>query len=284
MKVKRIACGAVALTALVGALTACGSDSKDPVALTVKASSSGEKFAFNMPKEIDGGVVDLTLDNTDSQPHEIGMVRVKDGTTQQEVRDELLASDDGAPIPDFVIDIAGVGFAAPGQEVTASQDIVKGTYVYFCTFGDDDAVHYDNGMLGTVKVTNEKGKGDLPDSVESISAHEYGFDVKDLTAGNHKLEFQNTGDEIHHAQLFPIAEGATFEDAKAAFLSDEEPTGPPPVDFEGGVGTMVLAKGQKQVVDVTLKKGSYIVLCFLTDKAGGPPHFTKGMLQEVTVK
>ena len=56
------------------------------------------------------------------------------------------------------------------------------------------------------------------------------------------------------------------------------------MDFEGGVGTIVLNGGQKQVVDITLKKGSYAVLCFMNDKAGGPPHFAKGMLQEVTVK
>jgi plastocyanin len=283
MRWKRIACGTAALAVLVGGLSGCGDDKKEPVALTVKASSSGGKFAFDIPKEIDGGTVALTLDNVDEQPHEIALVKVPEGTTPAKVQKELLDSGDGAPIPDYISDIGGVGFAAPSQKVTATQDLAEGTYVYFCTFGDDDAVHYKNGMLGSVKVTNTKGKGDLPDSTESITANEYKFTVKDLKAGTHNLLFKNDGDQIHHAQFFPIAEGSTFDDVKAYFGSESEPTGPPPVDFEGGVGTTVLNSGQEQVVGITLKKGSYAVLCFLSDKAGGPPHFTKGMLQEVTV-
>ena len=284
MRLKRIACGAVALAALMGGLTACGDDKDEPVALTVKATSSGEKFAFDMPKEMDGGVVDLTLDNQDSQPHEIGLVRVKDGTTQKDVHDELLASDEGAPVPDFILGVAGVGFAAPSQTATASQDLAEGTYVYFCTFGEDEGVHYDNGMLGTVEVKNEKGKGDLPEADQSITATEYSFDIDGLTAGTHKLKFTNDGKQLHHAVMFPVAEGATLDQAKAFFATDDEPEGPPPVDFESGTNTIVLGGGQEQVVDVTLQKGDYVVICFMTDKEGGPPHVAKGMIGEATVE
>jgi plastocyanin len=285
MRLRRIALGAVALTALVGGLSACGKDSK-PVALTVKATSSGGKFAFDMPKQIDGGVVALTLDNADTQPHELGLIRVKPGTSQSDVADQVLGSGDGAPIPDFAIDAGGVGFAAPSRKVTATQDLTPGTYVYFCTFGDGAAVHYKNGMLGTVTVKGTKGKGGLPDSVESITAKEYGFTTATLKSGTNKLLFKNDGPkQLHHAQLFPITAGSSFDDVKAFFNSNAPPSGnaPPPLDLEKGVGTTVLGPGQQQVVDVTLTKGKYAVVCFLNDRAGGPPHFTKGMLQEVTV-
>jgi plastocyanin len=291
MRLRRIATGALALTALIGGLSACGGDdssstSSGPVALTVKATSSGGKFAFDVPKEIEGGVVALTLDNLDSQPHELGMVRVKAGTTEKDVTDKLLGSADGAPIPDFTLDAGGVGFAAPKAKVTATQDLTPGTYVYFCTFGDGDAVHYKNGMLGTVTVKGDTGTGDLPASVETIAAKEYGFDVTSLTAGTHKLLFKNDGPkQLHHAQMFPLTAGSTIEQATAFLTSDAPPSAdaPPPIDFDHAVGTTVLAPGQQQVVDMTLVKGQYIVLCFLNDRAGGPPHFTKGMLQGVTV-
>lgn len=281
MKWKQIAGGVVALTALVGGLSAC-SDSKDPVDLTVKASSSGGKFAFDLPDEIDGGVVALTLNNVDDQPHELALIKVTEGTTTKQVVDQLLSTE-GAPIPDFVGDVGGVGFAAPSQRVTATQELQPGKYVYFCTFGDGDDVHYDNGMLGSVTIKGTKGKGDLPESTESITASEYKFDIKDLKAGTHKVLFKNAGKELHHAQFFPIVEGSTIDDVKTFLATEGEPTGPPPVDFEGGVGTIVLNKGQEQVVDLTLKKGSYAVLCFMNDNAGGPPHFVQGMVQEVNV-
>jgi len=288
MRFRRIAYGTLAIAGLVGSLSACSS--KDPVALTVKASGHDGTYAFNMPKEIDGGTVKLTLDNTDSQPHEIGMVRVKDGTTQDQVESQLLDSGDGAPIPDFVIDAGGVGFAGAGKKVTATQKLVPGTYVYFCTFGDDAAVHYKHGMLGTVTVKGTKGEGGIGSSDEAITAKEttkdkYGFDVTSLKAGTHKLLFKNDGpNQVHHAQLFPIAKGKTFADVQAFFSSDSNSNAAPPVDFDKGSGTTVLGPGQSQVVDLTLQKGNYVVLCFLNDRAGGPPHFTKGMLQQVTVK
>jgi plastocyanin len=288
MRFRRIACGTVAIAGLFGSLSACSS--KDPVALTVKASGHGGTYAFDMPKQIDGGTVKLTLANTDSQPHELGLVRVKGGTSSQQVANQLLDSGDGAPIPDFVLDAGGVGFAAPGKKVTATQKLVPGTYVYFCTFGDGDAAHYKHGMLGTVTIKGTKGEGGLGSSDESITAKEttkdkYGFDVTSLKAGTHKLLFKNAGpNQVHHAQLFPIAKGKTFADVQAFFASNSSGDAPPPVDFDKGLGTTVLGPGQSQVVDLTLSKGNYVVLCFLNDRAGGPPHFTKGMLQPVTVK
>jgi hypothetical protein len=58
----------------------------------------------------------------------------------------------------------------------------------------------------------------------------------------------------------------------------------PPINFEKATGFEVLAPGNKLVQQsITLEKGSYAVLCFLNDKAGGPPHFTKGMLQQLDV-
>lgn len=305
MRIKRMAVGALALTALVGGLAACGGDDSDDddegateeveseaIDLTVVASKTGDKYGFDIPAEIDGGMVNLTLTNTDQEPHEIAMVRVDEASTPESITAALLDTE-GGPIPEDIDASAGVGFAAPGQSVTASQKIEEGRYVYFCTFGEGDAVHYKNGMLGEVVVANEDGKGDLPDSVGSITAEDYTFTVEGLKAGTNKVRFENTGpDQVHHAQLFPIAEGATYEEALAFLLDDSgaEPEGPPPIDFDSATGTMVMLPGQEQVTELTLVKGSYIVACFIQDRSGGPPHFLPeeagghGMTKEVVVE
>jgi plastocyanin len=275
---------AVALIALIGAFTGC-SDDKKPVALTVKASSSGGQYSFDIPKEIDGGTVAVTLDNTDSSPHDLGLVRVKDGTSAQKFTDEVLAQED-SPIPDYLLGATGIGTTAPGTKVTATQKLEPGTYIYFCTFGEGDDAHWKHGMLGTVTVKGTKGKGDLPKSTASVSAKEYGFDISGLKAGANTLKFSNTGQQFHHAQFFPITSGSTLDDVKAFLSSSEGPSSggpPPPVDFEKGVGTAVLGPGQDQVVDFQLPAGDYAVLCFLSDKSGGEPHFQKGMLTELKV-
>ena len=47
--------------------------------------------------------------------------------------------------------------------------------------------------------------------------------------------------------------------------------------------TTVIDSGQKQVVTMNLKSGKYALVCFIQDRAGGPPHFNKGMISEATV-
>ena len=80
-----------------------------------------------------------------------------------------------------------------------------------------------------------------------------------------------------------LAEGATIEQAREFFAS-EDFKGPPPVDFDASEITAVLNSGGKEVDTVELQSGTYALLCFLGDRAGSPPHVVKAkMLQEVTV-
>ncbi|HEV2058138.1 MAG TPA: hypothetical protein VGR11_02195 [Solirubrobacteraceae bacterium] len=98
------------------------------------------------------------------------------------------------------------------------------------------------------------------------------------------MRFENTGEELHHALFFPIAQGKTFEDVEAAFTSGEEPEGPPPVDFASGVGTAVIDGGIEQNIELDLKAGKYAVVCFIQDRDGGKPHAEKGMIEELTIE
>ena len=58
---------------------------------------------------------------------------------------------------------------------------------------------------------------------------------------------------------------------------------PPPVDFDKEQDLAVTGPCQAQAVTMTFDTGSYVFLCFISDKAGGPPHFTKGMVQQVDI-
>ena len=82
----------------------------------------------------------------------------------------------------------------------------------------------------------------------------------------------------------PVVPGATWSEVTEFFKSEEEPEGKPPVDFEGGVATAVIDGGNKQVVRIPMEAGKYAFVCFIPDRAGGPPHVAKGMVTEVDVK
>ncbi len=249
--------------------------------LTVTASQPAEgKYAFDVPAEIKGGTIQLTLKNTGTEPHEIGFVKVAEGTTAQQFADEVLTPQ-GAPIPDFVLGApGGLGAVVPGASGTSTMSLDEGTYVYFCTIGDPS--HYTAGMLGEVKVTGAANSDPLPQTTAEVDASEYKFDVTGLKAGENTVTFANKGNQFHHLVALPLNEGATLDDVKAALSSDQEPENPP-VDFSKEQDLAVTGPGQAQVVSLTLDQGSYVFLCFINDRTGGPPHFTKGMLQQVDI-
>ena len=48
--------------------------------------------------------------------------------------------------------------------------------------------------------------------------------------------------------------------------------------------TAVIDGGEAQLTEVDLSPGSYALLCFIPDRAGGPPRVAKGMISEAKVR
>jgi hypothetical protein len=116
-----------------------------------------------------------------------------------------------------------------------------------------------------------------------VAPTDYRFEATGLKAGTNQITFTNGGGELHHAVIARLAEGATIDQAQE-FFTTEDFKGPPPVDFDASEITAVLDGGGKQVETVELASGSYALLCFITDRAGSPPHVIKAkMTQEVKV-
>jgi len=100
------------------------------------------------------------------------------------------------------------------------------------------------------------------------------------------VRFENKGKEPHIMVAAPIADGVSIDKVKEFFASEGPPPAggpPPPLDFENAVSLQALDAGQSEVTTINFKPGRYAFVCFLNDRAGGPPHFAKGMLQEVKV-
>ena len=58
----------------------------------------------------------------------------------------------------------------------------------------------------------------------------------------------------------------------------------PPLDFAHVAYTARIDGGSKQITELDLDKpGKYALLCFVSDRKGGPPHVAQGMVAEITV-
>jgi hypothetical protein len=264
-------------------LVACSSSDESATPLSVTVAETGDQVQLDIPATLEAGVVDLTLTNNGQGPHSLQFVKVAGNQTTEDVLAFVNTEEEGGPIPDWISEGGGIGTVQPGQTGTSSFKLSEGKHIVW----DDETDQNDQnnsvrGGIAEVNVTGEGG-GDLPSADGTITATDFRFNAEDLKAGQTKVEFKNDGQEFHHVIAAPMNPGSTIEDVKAFFETQGEPTGPPPINFEQSVGTPVMGPGNAIVSDWQLQAGNYAVTCFINNRAGGPPHFTLGMLNEVTV-
>ena len=276
---------AVSLTAILLAPGTAHADAVQVVKVKAVENASGTVYKFDgLPTSLKGGNIQFELTNAGKEPHDLQIVRIDGVHSAADVIKIINA--DGGPIPTWMHGSGGVGTVAPGGVRRATVNLGAGKYLFICdeTNEKTKTAHATAGMAVNVTVTGAKAAA-LPAATATITAKEYGFETKGLKIGKNIVEFVNAGKELHHFQMFPIAAGKTIADVKTFLATTGAPTGPPPVDFEKGVGSWVIEKSEgSELTEITLVAGRYAITCFISGRAGGPPHFTKGMLTEVVIK
>ena len=275
--------------AAAGGLAACGDDDSGGseatnVPITI-SDAGGGKFSLTAPKTVEAGVAEITLTTPPGKTaHDAQFVRVEGDHSRAEVLRFL--GQEGAPTPPWLFAAGGPGSTAGGKSSTVTQNLEPGKYFIVDTGepeGDDVPSFGEQGAVSELEVTGEASDGELPKTDATITAKDFSFTTSGLEPGLNEVTFDNTGKEIHHVVIAPFAKGATFAQVKKAFTSQGQPTGPPPVDFTKITNLAALEGGTKQVAELDLAPGKYAFVCFISDRAGGPPHVAKGMINEVTV-
>ena len=300
----RLCAALVVMTALVAG---CGDDDDDGEAASGSASeetetteeeepSSGETdgeaievsaidFAFEgLPEEIPGGNVTVHLANEGKAPHEIAFINIGDEANAEGFFDDFgPVIQGGAPWPDYVSNVAGANEAEPGDDFTATYQLAPGTYMVFCALtgtpedpeSEEAPPHFTQGMQQLVTVTDGEA-ADLPEADGTITSSDYTFEV-DLASGDQVINFTNEGPNDHFAGISKFPEGTTVEDAEAAMaamLASEEgpPEGTPEPEDVGFSGIASAGTALQFQLAEPLEPGVYSFICFISDRAGGPPH------------
>ena len=264
----------------------CGGDDEPaeaPAVLAIEATEPGPgRYRLVVPESVEAGVVELRLRNSGRERHEVQLLRLDDDHTVEEAL-RVVSAEDGK-IPDWFHAAGGVGATAPGALARATVELEEGRYHLVDTgSGEGERSFAQGGAVAALTVTEGDGSGELPEAAGEIEMQDYGFEATGLRPGVNTLTLRNTGNELHHTVVVPIAGDASIEAVREFLTSDEPPSGRPPVDFRTATATAVLDGGLAQVAQLDLKAGRYAFVCFITDRAGGPPHVEKGMLAEVLV-
>src|SRR5687767_14697131 len=133
---RAIAVGIVTMLALAGCSSADNGGTTDEGGdgLTITAT----EYEFDLPEEIAGGVVEVTLDNQGEQTHEAQFIRVADDYDLADFAGEFKPVVQGGPIPETFETAVGTSEVDGGGTTTATMTLPEGTYVLFCALEDDE--------------------------------------------------------------------------------------------------------------------------------------------------
>ncbi len=280
------------LAATVLALTAvaCGDDDDEgggedvqQIAITIGNAAKGEpaqgKTIVKAPSSAEAGVAAITLENSAKGAADVQLIRTTGDHSAAETFKQVGASLEGKALADWFFAGGGIPATPSGASQSVTQLLEPGTYYVLNTSALQGLPSAE--AVPTIEVGGEESEEELPDADATVTASEYTFEADGLTAGRSQVLFDNGGAEPHHLEAFPILKGRTIEDVEA-FAKNEK--GKPPVAFNAGVSTAVLEGGTSQLVTLDLKSGRYALLCFISDRQGGPPHVAEGMIAEAEVE
>lgn len=242
----------------------------DPISITAK------DYAFDMPTNINGGLVTFDYSNAGSEPHFGAFAKIGQGKTAADVKAALLTPPGTPPPPGPppFEDIIGFATADPGVSGTFTGDLPGGEYLFYCAIPSPDGVpHAAKGMISEVTVS-DGARGELPAAAATVEAKDFGFSsTPKLTAGTNVLKLNNQGNQIHELALAELASGKTVDDLSKWSAA---PAGPPPAKFLQGVA---VKPGEQATAEfIATKGGTYAFVCIIPDFLGDfAPHITKGM-------
>ena len=227
-----------------------------PAATTVDVSAT--EFAFDVPAEVTGGVVEMRFENTGGLPHEFGLARIEEGKTEADVKAVI---DSGDEPPAWAEDVAGVPGLSPGQSVSVTRTLEPGSYVFICFFPDAEGTpHASLGMYELFTITGDTGAV-LPEPDATITATDDGLQVPTLTSGEQTVEFENSGTEPHELFLAAFEPGKGIKDVDGWIEGGYQ--GEPPVTFLGGMQT--IPAGESVFLTIDLEPGvEYTAIDFTT--------------------
>jgi hypothetical protein len=271
--------GAVAAVAIAGtALSPIvhGTRAASSSASIANVTIAAKDFTLTAPAHIPAGYVRFSLSGgTNPQGTTAIVAALNAGVTQSQVAAALKKGDLG-PIVQILTPLGGPA------GITSAVDTLKlkaGSYVVF---------DVEQGQTGGSKaiykffsVVPSTGTPSEPASTATVNEKDFKFLLPaTVPAGDVTFKIVNTGKSLHETILAKLHAGVTLK-ALEAYLKQQNPSGPPPVDFLGVAS--VMAPGHTQFASIALTSGNYVLICFMPDKHG-LPHVADGMIKEFTVR
>lgn len=268
----------------------------DPVEITAT------DFAFRAPKAIPSGWTTIQFTNDGEEAHFVLMSRLPEGKTIDDY--EMLGQESsriwdairtgeadqekafqmfGEVLPDWFAQLkfaGGPGLVAPGLTSEVTLNLEPGNYVLECYVKTEDGkIHYMEGMLRPITVTEEDSGGSTPQEDVRITLRNFEIDLDgDLTKGmrTFAVHLEENPEEGfgHNVHLARVEDDTTLDDV-VSWMNWFDVNGlrsPAPATFIGGM--QLMSVGNTAYFTADLKPGRYALISEYTAPMGVVREFT----------
>jgi hypothetical protein len=235
-------------------------------------------YTIAMPAHIPAGLVNFTLENHGSEPHEIRFVRLAGKHTF----DDFVAwQKSGTQIPDWLSTAGGMAAVGPGRHQEYIMSLEAGTYAVLCSYPSENGTpHTDKGMFAALTVDAGASAAAPPaDADITITLTDHHFQLTAPFDGPHPLiHVRNAGTEPHQAQLVRLPDERLQYTERAWFQNGGKGTRPGiPVG-----GSIEVPVDGEVWFRPELTPGSYLLICAQAEEEGR--HFDLGMIYAFVIE
>ena len=122
----------------------------------------------------------------------------------------------------------------------------------------------------------------------TVELREYAFSIPEqVAAGPQVWELTNVGQQPHVLFMVRSPDPITMDQVMTLLTLPEDATPPPgfpnPEEFEDVGGLTIISAGRTAWLALDLEPGTYVALCFVSDKETHAPHAALGMVSVFTV-
>lgn len=248
--------------------------------------------AVSVPEVVPGGIVRVTIQNNSSIPMDIGLARVLEGSTPEEVIALAQGGEETfIPLLTKASFLGSFNPVDPGSERWTYIDLRTGVFVVDAAEHVEGAPMADVPHLNASFTANEIVGTTEPAADVVVDMVDFAYTMPDeIPAGSQLWEYTNSGEQWHMMFVVDLAEGAGVEDVMA-FMGDPAmaPAGPPPFEIVPHAGIPPIGVGERAWLEFGLAPGEYLVACPVPDVtaifAGEMPlsHMEHGMVKMITV-
>jgi hypothetical protein len=286
MKTYRTLTWLILLLIVANVLVACSTSATNAPTASLpsipKVTLIARDLSLTMPATLPAGYVDITMVNEGMQTQPAQFARLQQTATLEQLQ-ALVQKDRDAILP-LITPMGGMLAVAAGQSQHIVLDLLPCQYIVLNFIAEDHTLPQSSKTLitpFTVTAPSNTQQPHPPRSDLKVTLKDYSFDVPEaIKSGPLMYQVTNLGPQAHEMVFVKLEQGKSWKDVMA-FLQSPQSTSLPG-SVVGGVST--LSPSETLWTTMDLAPGTYVVLCFLPERASAYLHVQLGMICSITVQ